>query len=146
MNDVPDPADSPTPSDDPQGELRERRRSSRRRRRGGDGDVITIIRWRDIPAQLTVRTADGQHKLLLHARFQHAIDRAAGVAGLTSTDDYVREWRSETVGYEGDPEAALDQLNARFDDEYPRARLESLVQAGGLDPDTHPTHDEQDPT
>ncbi|MEM1334797.1 MAG: virulence factor, partial [Actinomycetota bacterium] len=76
-----------------QGELRERRSGGRARggRRRGQPQ-LQVISWRDIPAQLTARVGDDQHKVLLHARFQHAIDRAAGVAGLTSTHDYVQEW------------------------------------------------------
>ena len=115
---------------------RERRRTDRRGRRSGAPQVSTIY-WRDIPAQLTARTEDGHHKLLLHARFQHAIDRAAGVAGLTATDDYVNEWRTESAPLpDGDDvDATLSVLCATLEAQYPRTRLEALVTAGGLDPE-----------
>lgn len=105
---------------------------------------MTTIYWRDIPAQLTVRTADDQRKVMLAERFQHAIDRAAGVAGLTSTDDYVEEWRSEPAPLEpGDITAQLDQLAAAIDRAYPRERLDALVAAGGIDAagTTSPQHE-----
>ena len=55
------------------------------RRRRGPGPGIVTIYWRDIPAQVTATDADGQtEKVLLEPRFQHAIDRAAHVAGLTT--------------------------------------------------------------
>ena len=77
--------------------------------------------------------------MLLHARFQHAIDRAAGVAGLTSTDDYVKEWRNTAAPLsEGDISAKLDQLCADIEDQYPKERLEAIVANGGLDPDGPP--------
>lgn len=117
-----------------QGEMRERRTAGRSRRRGGSPSIATIS-WRDIPAQLTARSADDQHKVLLHARFQHAIDRAAAVAGLTTTQDYVQEWRTASGALgDGDVAAQLDQRCAELEASYPRDRLESLVANGGLEP------------
>ena len=119
-----------------QGEVRERQSTRRGGRRRG-GPTLSTIWWRDIPAQLTGRAGDDQHKVLLHARFQHAIDRAAAVAGLTSTHDYVQQWRtsSSPLG-DGIVEAQLDQRCAEIDDQYPRDRLETLVANGGLEPST----------
>ena len=117
-----------------QGEVRERQATRRGGRRRG-GPTLSTIWWRDIPAQLTGRSGDDQHKVLLHARFQHAIDRAAAVAGLTSTQDYVQQWRTSSSPLtDGDIEATLDQRCADIDDQYPRERLEALVANGGLDP------------
>jgi len=118
-----------------QGEMRERRTMGRSgRRRAGVPSLVTIS-WRDIPAQLTARAGDDQHKVLLHARFQHAIDRAAAVAGLTSTHDYVQQWRSSPSPLgDGDVAARLDQRCAEIEGEYPRERLEALVANGGLEP------------
>lgn len=120
-----------------QGAMRERRTAGRSgRRRGGTPSVATIS-WRDIPAQLTARAGDDQHKVLLHARFQHAIDRAAAVAGLTSTHDYVQEWRTDSVPLgTGDVAAQLDQRCAEIEAAHSRERLEALVANGGLDPES----------
>jgi len=117
-----------------QGGARERRSGGRSGRRRSSGPVLNTIYWRDIPAQLTARGTDDQSKILLHARFQHAIDRAADVAGLTSTDDYVAEWRTVAtpLGH-GDVGAKLDQRCAEIEAEYPRDRLEAIVANGGLD-------------
>ena len=117
-----------------QGELRERQ-ATRRGGRRRSGPTLSTIWWRDIPAQLTGRSGDNQHKVLLHARFQHAIDRAAAVAGLTSTQDYVQQWRTSSDPLpDGDVEANLDQHCAEIDDQYSRERLEALVANGGLEP------------
>ncbi len=105
------------------------------RRRGGPG-VVTIY-WRDIPAQVTATTDDGaKEQVLLHDRFQHAIDRAAAVAGLTATDDYVNEWRRVTTTPDGDPVAAAQAIAAAFENDIPREQLEALVANGGLNPDS----------
>ncbi len=124
-----------------QGEMRERQSGRRTNRRRGSGPTVSTIYWRDIPAQLTARGAAEQSKVLLHARFQHAIDRAAGVAGLTSTDDYVKEWRNSTAPLDaGDVSAQLDQLCADLEGNYPKDRLEAIVANGGLDPEHSPGH------
>ena len=118
-----------------QGEMRERRSAGRGGRRRGGAPSLATISWRDIPAQLTARSSGDQHKVLLHARFQHAIDRAAAVAGLTTTHDYVQEWRTESGPLAaGDVVALLDQHCAELEAAYPRERLEALVANGGLDP------------
>ncbi len=106
---------------------------SRRRPRGGPG-LVTIY-WRDIPAQVTATGADGtSQKLLLEDRFQHAIDRAAGVAGLTDTNDYVNEWRRVPSPVDGDPLAAAQAAVDTLQTEFHRDRLEAFVANGGLDP------------
>ena len=133
-----DEADVPETGDElDQGEMRERQAGKRTNRRRRGAPSINTISWRDIPAQLTARGGDQQSKVLLHARFQHAIDRAAAVAELTSTDDYVREWRTVATPLgEGDVSAQLDQLCADIEAQFPRERLEAFVANGGLDPDT----------
>lgn len=120
-----------------QGELRERRSHGRGGRRRSGAPTLATISWRDIPAQLTARAAGDQHKVLLHARFQHAIDRAAAVAGLTATNDYVQHWITSSSPLDsGDVAAQLDQHCAELEAAYPRERLESLVANGGLEPAT----------
>lgn len=108
-------------------------RNSRRRSRGGPG-IVTIY-WRDIPSQVTATSEDGAaEKALLEPRFQHAIDRAAAVAGLTDTNDYIEQWRRVPGAVDGDPVNAAQRLATEIDAAYPRDRLEALVAAGGLDP------------
>jgi hypothetical protein len=117
--------------------MRERRTTRRGGRRSSAPSLDTIY-WRDIPAQLTARVGGEQEKILLHARFQHAIDRAADVAGLTSTDDYVNEWRVSPEPLDTPPDTEIDALLRQRCEEieaaYPRERLETLVAAGGVAP------------
>lgn len=116
-----------------------------RRRRGGPG-LVTIF-WRDIPAQVRADTADGDtERLLLEPRFQHAIDRAATVAGLTDTHSYVAQWRRESAGIDGEPAAAAHARAAELDRAYPRDRLEALVANGGLEPPSPEPRSEEEQT
>ena len=109
---------------------------SRTGRRRGAGPGIVTIYWRDIPAQITVTTDDGgNEKLLLEPRFQHAIDRAAHVAGLTESASYVEQWRRVAGPLHGDPAEAAQATADTIQSDYPRERLEALVASGGLEPD-----------
>lgn len=108
-----------------------RRRRSKQR--------LTIIYWRDIPAQVTAARGQQKEKALLTQRFQDAIDRSAGVAGLTAAHDYVGEWRKVDRPFEGDVRVAADREAARLETEYRPSRLHALVRQGGLELSENPT-------
>jgi Virulence factor len=96
---------------------------------------LTIISWRDIPAQVVVKRGRESAKVQLSARFQEAVDRAAMRAGKGSSDAYLADWRRSEPRACGDDlhaEAAAEaaRLEARFSDE----ELERLIRAKGLDP------------
>jgi len=94
---------------------------------------LVTIYWRDIPAQVTAQQGRTREKALLDARFQHAIDRAAMIAGMDDTDSYVAQWLRETTPLADDMAAAVASEAARIDATYDRERLERLVQAGGVE-------------
>ena len=74
---------------------------------------LQVIYWRDIPAQVIARDGDRTHKIVLHPRFQVAIDRAAMTAGKAEFDDYIGEWRRESEPCGDDIEAAAEWYNDR---------------------------------
>ena len=96
---------------------------------------LVTIYWRDIPAQVTAQEGRTKEKALLDARFQHAIDRAAMVAGCTDSDRYVAEWRRESGNCNGDLASSVAAEAARIDAESSNDRLERLVHSGGVDRD-----------
>lgn len=108
--------------------------SERPRRRSSRQGSLTTIFWIDIPAQVTARRSGRTEKVLLSARFQHAIDRAAAVADKTETQAYVAEWRRVDVSIDGDLLAAAEAVAAELEADYSRERLEALVASGGVDP------------
>ncbi len=107
---------------------------------------MVVIYWRDIPAQVTA-TNDGQTvKRLLEPRFQHAIDRAAAVAGLTETSAYVAQWRRQAsaLGPGDSADETAEQTAADLEQTFNRDRLEALVRAGGdAEADTSPQTNDQ---
>lgn len=108
-------------------------------------DEITVIFWRDIPAQVTVRYRGKTAAVELPIRFRTAIDQAAMNAGKKTYDEYIGEWlrRSSPINQPpaaGDDPAASAQALAEAEAErlqaaYPGPRMVRLVRNGGREPD-----------
>jgi len=101
--------------------------------------TLSLITWRDIPAQVIGRKGRETAKAQLSPRFQEAVDRAAMRAGRGSSNAYLADWKrtpprpcSDDIAAEVAAEAA--RIEARYTDE----RLESLVRSKGVDPDAAP--------
>ena len=93
---------------------------------------VTIVYWRDIPAQVIVGKGRRGAKRPLPERFEQAIDRAAMKVGARDTDSYLAEWRrAAPYEAEGDPEAVADRELARIDTEYDSARIRALIENDG---------------
>ncbi|MEL6680807.1 MAG: virulence factor, partial [Pseudomonadota bacterium] len=58
---------------------------------------VTVVYWRDIPAQVIVGKGRRGSKVPLPERFEQAIDRCAMKVGARDSDAYLSEWRK------GDP-------------------------------------------
>jgi F0F1-type ATP synthase membrane subunit b/b' len=94
--------------------------------------LITIW-WRDIPMQVIARDKRQAHKVVLHPRFQVAVDRAAIKAGKKSASDYVEEMRREARECADDLETEANGEAARLEAAFTREVLARLIDAGGVD-------------
>ena len=93
---------------------------------------VTIVYWRDIPAQVIVGKGRRGAKRPLPERFEQAIDRAAMKAGAAETDAYLAEWRKAApYEVEGDPDEVARAEAARIDAEYDAGRLRTLIENDG---------------
>ena len=93
---------------------------------------VTIVYWRDIPAQVIVGKGRRGAKAPLPERFEQAIDRAAMKVGARDTDSYLAEWRkAEPYPVEGDPQEIAQAEAARIDETYDTARLRALIDNDG---------------
>lgn len=93
---------------------------------------ITIVYWRDIPAQVIAGKGRRGTKAPLPERFEQAIDRAAMKAGLIGTDAYLSEWRkAPPVEVPGEDAEAAAAEAARIDAEYTPERLRALIDNNG---------------
>jgi hypothetical protein len=106
--------------------------------------TLTVIWWRDIPAQVLARDGRRASKVVLHPRFQVAIDKAASRAGKRAYNDYIEEWRKVARGCGDDLEAEVTAESERLEAEYDKHRLAELIQSGGVagGPPLAPAHDE----
>ena len=106
--------------------------------------TMTIIWWRDIPAQVTARDGRKSSKIVLHPRFQVAIDKAASRAGKRAYNDYIEEWRKVQRRCGDDVDAEVAAEAERIETEYDKHRLAQLIQTGGVEggPTLAPAHDE----
>jgi len=93
---------------------------------------LTIVYWRDIPAQVIVGKGRRAAKIQLSERFEQAIDRCAMKIGARDTDSYLAEWRKAPLGeVEGEPEAIAATEAARLEAEFDTAALKRLIDAEG---------------
>ena len=93
---------------------------------------VTIVYWRDIPAQVIVGKGRRGAKAPLHERFEQAIDRAAMKIGAAGSDAYLAEWR-KAAPYKVDGEQGEIALSeaAKIEAEYDRERLKALISNDG---------------
>jgi hypothetical protein len=92
---------------------------------------LTVIWWRNIPAQVTAKEGRASARAQLPQRFQEAIDAAAMRAGLIGTDAYLAEWQRETRGCGDDLDAEVAEEAARLKEAYTDEILEHLVRSSG---------------
>lgn len=93
---------------------------------------VTIVYWRDIPAQIIVGKGRRGVKKQLPERFEQAIDRCAMKIGARDGDAYLAEWRKaapfELPGEDLDvAEAELVRIIAEYDLE----RIKALIANDG---------------
>ena len=93
---------------------------------------MTVVYWRDIPAQVIVKQGRAAARRQLPERFEQAIDRCAMKVGARDADAYLAEWRrGEPVEVEGDLEQAARAEATRLEAEFDNERIKALIANGG---------------
>lgn len=93
---------------------------------------VTVVYWRDIPAQVIVGKGRGGAKVKLTERFEQAIDRCAMKIGARDADSYLAEWRKAApYSVDGDQTEVAAAEAARIEAEFDTARLKSLIETDG---------------
>ncbi|MEX0990535.1 MAG: virulence factor [Actinomycetota bacterium] len=99
---------------------------------------LTVIRWRDIPAQVTAKQGRESARVQLTDRFQEAIDAAATSIGLIGTDEYLAEWARDARPCGDDLEAEAHAEAERIEAAHPDEALRALIRSGGRRADGGP--------
>jgi len=94
--------------------------------------ILSVIWWRDIPAQVVAKDARRSSKVVLHPRFQVAIDKAANRAGKRAYNDYIAEWHKTQRPCGDDLEAEVRTESDRLEAEHTKHHLAELIQSGGV--------------
>jgi hypothetical protein len=93
---------------------------------------VTIVYWRDIPAQVIVRSGRRAEKRQLSERFEQAIDRCAMKVGARDADAYLAEWRrGEPYGVEGDAADVASGEAARLEAVFSPDAIRALIANDG---------------
>ncbi|MCK0166502.1 virulence factor [Jannaschia sp. S6380] len=93
---------------------------------------VTVVYWRDIPAQVIAGTGRRAAKVQLSERFEQAIDRAAMRSGASETDAYLADWRKVPEGeMPGADDDAARTRAERLEAEWTEDRLRDVAMAGG---------------
>ena len=93
---------------------------------------VTVVYWRDIPAQVIVGKGRRGAKRVLEERFEQAIDRAAMKVNAESSDAYMAEWRkAPPYEVEGEQGAVADAEAQRLETTYDKARIKALIDNDG---------------
>ena len=93
---------------------------------------VTIVYWRDIPAQVIVGRGRTGAKAALPERFEQAIDRCAMKVGARESDAYLAEWRkAQPYAVEGEPAQIAAAEAGRIDAAYDADRLRGLIENSG---------------
>jgi cvfA/B/C family virulence factor len=93
---------------------------------------VTIVYWRDIPAQVIVGKGRRAAKVQLPERFEQAIDRCAMKVGAKDADAYLADWRKATpFAMDGDAAQIAKAEAARLDKDYDQDRIKVLIENEG---------------
>jgi len=97
--------------------------------------TLTIVYWRDIPAQVIAKAGRTTAKRVLTERFEKAIDQSAMRAKLRDTDSYLEHWRrGDPVACSDDLEAEAAALAEKLEAEFSDDVLVAHIKNGGLKP------------
>jgi len=93
---------------------------------------VTIVYWRDIPAQVIVGSGRRASKMPMPERFETAFDRCAMRAGARESDAYLAEWRKgEPYVVEGEAADVASGEAARLEEEFSADAIKALIANNG---------------
>ena len=93
---------------------------------------VTIVYWRDIPAQVIVGTGRRATRHPLPERFEQAIDRCAMRVGARDSDAYLAEWRKGMpYGVEGEAADVASSEAARLEAVFTAEAIRALIDNDG---------------
>ena len=96
---------------------------------------ITVIFWRDIPAQVIAKSSKTRkkEKIELSRRFMIAIDESSMKSGNTKSEEYLSEWKNIDYGKCGDDlNLNVKKLAEKLEKKYTNEKLKELISNFGF--------------
>ena len=94
---------------------------------------LTIVYWRNIPAQLLVGRGRKALKFKLSEKFEKTIDRCAMKVGAKNSESYLQDWHKKTVPFLNSDTNTIELEAARLEQYYSTEKLKVLVLNNGWD-------------
>ena len=95
-------------------------------------NTLTIVYWRDIPAQVIVGKGRRAAKAPLPERFEQAIDRCAMKVGAKDDDAYMSGFRKVPSGeVDGDAQDVASAKAAEIESAYDQQKIKDLIANDG---------------
>jgi hypothetical protein len=96
---------------------------------------LTLLCWRDIPAQIIVGKGRKAIKIQLSDKFEKAIDRCAMKANLKDTDSYLGDWKKLVFKHsESTDKEAAEKESGRLEQKFDAKTLKAYVDNDGWTP------------
>ena len=99
---------------------------------------VSIMYWKEIPAQVKAEDAGGEVSRQLHSRFQEGIDTISMIDGSYGADAYLEAWEwGPEIEMPGSAEEAAESLIQKIESRFPGDfvdRIRALHEAGKRDP------------
>ena len=92
---------------------------------------LTIVYWRDIPAQLIIGTGRKAIKQKLSDKYEKAIDRCAMKVGAKDSEAYLQDWRKKNIPLLSHGDDAIKKEALKIEQEYSDRKLMSLIKNNG---------------
>lgn len=93
---------------------------------------VTVVYWRDIPAQVIVGKGRRGAKVQLPERFEQAIDRCAMKIDAKDADAYLAEWRkAKPYTVDGDQDALAQAEADKLNAQYTQDKIKQLIADDG---------------
>ena len=94
---------------------------------------LTIVFWRDIPAQLLIGSGRKAIKLKLSEKFEKAIDRCAMKVGAKDSQSYLDDWQKKIVPLNPTNTNSIELEAQKMERYYTTEKLKALILNDGWD-------------
>lgn len=96
---------------------------------------VSIVSWRDIPAQVIAGKGRKAVKIQLSEKFEQAIDRCAMKTNLKDSDSYLSEWKKTVIEHDQTTELeAAERESKNLEEKFNAKTIKAYLDNNGWSP------------